>query len=202
MKIQALIPGRFFHIFNRGINGTDLFIDKDNYIFFLKLYERYIEPVADTYAWCLMKNHFHVLVYLKKEDEINPQELSYRTVEKPKKINASAQFSHLFNAYCQALNKRYKRTGSLFESPFERRLVNHESYFHKLVYYIHYNPVHHRFTNHVGDYPWSSYHSFISLKETKLKRNETIERFNGIENFISFHNVSHILDDIRDLKID
>jgi putative transposase len=202
MKIQALIPGRFFHIYNRGINGTDLFIIKDNYIYFLKLYEKYIEPVADTYAWCLMKNHFHFLVYIKNESEIKKDELTYKTVKEPKKINASTQFGHLFNAYCLAFNKSFKRTGSLFESPFERKLVNDENYFQKLIYYIHYNPVHHRFTESITDYPWSSYCTVLSQKMTRLKKDEVIERFKDLENFKDFHDKSQNLDDIRGLMID
>ena len=202
MKLQPIIPGQFFHIYNRGINGTDLFMENDNYTYFLNLYDKYIGPIADTYSWCLMKNHVHVLVYIKKDNEINPEELSYKTVSKPRKISASIQFGHLFNAYCQAFNKRFKRTGSLFESPFERKLVNNDVYFKKLIYYIHYNPVHHRFTDIVSDYPWSSYYTVLSQKKSKLKRMELIERFENIENFKIYHSQYQNLEDIRDLMID
>jgi hypothetical protein len=141
-------------------------------------------------------------VYLKNEDEIDRSQLSYKTVKTPKRINASAQFGHLFNAYCQAFNKSFKRTGSLFESPFERKLIDNESYFQKLVYYIHYNPVHHRFTNDITDYPWSSYWTVISQKKTKLKRDELIKRFESVDNFRIYHSKKQNLDDIRELMID
>jgi len=65
MKIQPLEPGMFYHVYNRGNNGTDLFYDTDCYYHFLRLYEKYMNPVADTYAWCLLGNHFHLLVYIK-----------------------------------------------------------------------------------------------------------------------------------------
>jgi putative transposase len=149
-----------------------------------------------------MKNHFHVLVYIKKDDEINIDELAYKTVKNPKKISASIQFGHLFNSYCQAFNKRFKRTGSLFESPFERKLVNNETYFQKLIYYIHYNPVHHRFNDSISDYPWSSYYTVLSQKKTKLKRENVIERFSNLENFKSFHSKIQDLEDISDFMID
>lgn len=56
-----LQPNSFYHIYNRGINSGDLFFEKDNYEHFLRLYDKYISSVADTFAWVLMRNHFHVL---------------------------------------------------------------------------------------------------------------------------------------------
>lgn len=46
MKIETLEQGCFYHIYNRGINGTDIFKETDNYKYFLRLYERYIDPIA------------------------------------------------------------------------------------------------------------------------------------------------------------
>ncbi len=202
MKIEPLIQGNYYHIYNRGNNGIDLFIDNENYTYFLRLYEKYIDPVADTFAWCLMKNHFHLLVYLKEDVEINLKNLTYSTVEVPKKINPSKQFSHLFNAYTQAINKRYNRTGSLFEKPFERKLVSSEKYFNNLVYYLHHNPVHHGFVEKISDYPWTSYNSVVTLKPTKLKRERIIECFEDLPNFIAYHNNEHDLEEIKELLID
>ena len=61
----ALQPGEYYHIYNRGNNGETLFREQRNYPYFLKLYTKYIEPVAETYAYCLLKNHFHFLVRIK-----------------------------------------------------------------------------------------------------------------------------------------
>ena len=68
--LSPLQPGVFYHIYNRGNNGEDLFREERNYLYFLKLYEKYITPIADTYAYCLLKNHFHFFVRIKSEDEI------------------------------------------------------------------------------------------------------------------------------------
>lgn len=202
MKTEPLIKGNYYHIYNRGNNGINLFMDNENYIHFLRLYEKYIDPVADTFAWCLMKNHFHLLVYLKEDTEINFKDLTYSTVEVPKDINPSKQFSHLFNSYTQAINKRYNRTGSLFEKPFARKLVNSEKYFNNLVYYLHHNPVHHGFVEKISDYPWTSYESIITQKPTKLKRERIIECFEDLPNFIAYHNKEHDLEEIKELLID
>ncbi|WP_255515580.1 hypothetical protein [Flavobacterium sp. ZT3R18] len=177
-------------------------MENENYYHFLRLYAKYIEPVAETFAWCLLKNHFHILVRIKEKSEINNGELSYSTTEKPKVIDPSRQFSHLFNAYTQAINKRYNRTGSLFETTFERKLVTSETYFQKLIYYIHNNPVHHGFVNQMSLYPWSSYETVISSKPTKLKREEVIEIFGDINNFIQYHEEQQNLNEINNFVIE
>ena len=202
MNRPPLIEGNYYHIYNRGNNREDLFYEDDNYNHFLRLYDKYIEPVAETFAWCLLKNHFHVLVYLKTQEEIKVESLSYSTVEKPKKISASKQFSNLFNAYAQAINKRRNRSGSLFSKNFERKIVTSKRYFQKLIFYIHNNPVHHGFIERLQDYPWSSYGSIISTKPTKLKRKRVINVFNDIDNFQDYHSKKQNLDSINDLMIE
>jgi REP element-mobilizing transposase RayT len=120
--LSPLQPGLYYHVFNRGNNGEDLFREERNYSFFLKLYGKYITPVADTYAYCLLRNHFHVLLRIKREDEV----LSIQNSKDKKGIfltnkdhyNPSKSFSNMFNAYSKAINKSYNRTGSLFEKPF------------------------------------------------------------------------------------
>ncbi|HIE45216.1 MAG TPA: hypothetical protein EYG80_04570 [Flavobacteriaceae bacterium] len=202
MKITPLEQGKYYHIYNRGNNGVDLFFDNDNYYHFLRLYDKYIEPVADTFAWVLLKNHFHILVYIKTDDEIDSDKLTYSTVEKPKKIDISKQFSHLFNAYTQAINKRHNRTGSLFQRPFKRIEVSSDKYFQNLIYYIHNNPVKHGFVDSMIEYPWSSYGSIISNKKTKLKRTEVINVFDDVDNFKHYHSREQNLNNINDLLID
>jgi len=70
MSIQKtpLQTGKYYHIYNRGINSCDLFRENENYEYFMALYDKYISPVANTYAWVLMKNHFHLLVEILPED--------------------------------------------------------------------------------------------------------------------------------------
>lgn len=197
-----LLHGNYYHIYNRGNNSSTIFFENENYYHFLRLYAKYIEPIAETYAWCLLKNHFHLLVRIKDKNEIIESELSYNTTEKPKVIEPYRQFSHLFNAYTQSINKRHNRTGSLFENNFERKLVTSEKYFQQLIFYIHNNPVNHGLVKQISLYPWSSYKSIISDKPTKIKRREVLELFGGRENFIFYHNTHHNTNDIMDLIIE
>ena len=180
--MQEIIPlehGKYYHIYNRGINSDNLFKENENYNYFLKLYDKHIDPIADTFAWCLMKNHFHFLVRIKEIEEI----------ETNVKILPSQSFSNLFNAYTKAFNKSNNRHGPLFERPFRRKIVNNNSYFQNLIVYIHNNPVNHNICEHLIEYPWSSYLSCVSDKPTKLKRTVVIEIFENIENFKYVHEI-------------
>jgi REP element-mobilizing transposase RayT len=199
---EPIVYGNYYHIYNRGNNGIDVFLETDNYYHFLRLYAKYIEPVAETFAWCLLKNHFHILVRIKEKGEIEQNQLTYTTTEKPKVIDPSRQFSHLFNAYTQAVNRRHKRTGSLFETTFERKLVSSEKYFQQLIFYIHNNPVQHGFVKQMSLYPWSSYETVLSDKPTKLSRQKVVEIFGDRENFIFYHNQQQSLNEINDLIIE
>jgi len=69
-KTSHLLHGKYYHIYNKGINGINLFYKKENYLHFMQLYDDYISGVAETYAWCLLPNHFHLLVRIKTEEEI------------------------------------------------------------------------------------------------------------------------------------
>ncbi len=201
-KKEPLDFGNYYHLYNRGNNGIDIFFENGNYDYFLKLYHQYIHPIAETFAWCLMKNHFHFLVYIRNEKDVLTDLLEYSTVDKPRVLDPSKQFGHLFNAYTQAINKKYSRTGSLFEKPFERKRVSSEKYFQNLIYYIHNNPVHHGVTKTMKEYSWSSYGSFLSDKSTNLNRDEVIEIYGSKENFIDYHGDEQDLENIFDLIID
>ena len=176
----ALQYGVYYHIYNRGVNRENVFREERNYPYFLKLYAQHIEPVAETYAYCLLRNHFHLLVRIRDEETLKVSE-TFRV------LNPSHQFSNLFNAYAKAINKANDRTGSLFQHPFGRVAVTSDAYFACLVAYIHHNPQKHRFVDDFRDWPYSSYQTHLSYKTTRLKRNEVIEWFQGREQFAAFH---------------
>lgn len=202
MKNIPLEYGHFYHIYNRGINGCNLFQENENYEYFLQLYNKYISPVAETFAWVLMKNHFHLLVKVKTVQELNLQGIENLEGLKGTNRNfANQQFANFFNAYTKAINKRYHRTGSLFEHPFRRIQVESDSHLKYLVYYIHHNPIHHGFCEHYLDYPWSSYLTMLSPKQTKLSRAEVLDWFSDKSNFITFHSVAQI-EKFNDLRIE
>jgi REP element-mobilizing transposase RayT len=221
--MEKLQPGKYYHIYNRGNNREDLFRTPDNYQHFLRLYEKYIFPIAETYAWVLMKNHFHLAVRVKEEEEILP--FSIETADRGqahcqgtealsvvsnsdrgshllRKPDPSRQFSHLFNSYAQSYNNAFSRTGSLFEKPFHRKPVTSERYLRQLIIYIHQNPQHHGFVDDFRDYPWSSYGSILSIKPTHLSREKVLGWFNDKGNFVAVHTQKVDEEMIRDFIIE
>jgi REP element-mobilizing transposase RayT len=220
-----LDSGKFYHIYNRGINSCNLFREPANYEHFLELYDKYISPVAETYAWVLMPNHFHLLVRVKEDvvykysyadrsiDAVRFEEQKWQTIllsdlsdlsacEAPDSVKIPKphlHFSHLFNAYCKYFNTRTGRHGALFERSFKRKEISNKYYFRKMVLYIHNNPVHHQFTEHAMDYPWSSYLTCVSVKPTKLQRDAVIGWFDNEANFKYLHDQSPEIEEPEDL---
>jgi putative transposase len=96
-------------------------------------------------------------------------------------------FKSFFQSYSLAFNKQHKRTGNLFQRPFKRLEVHNERYFTQAIIYIHGNAVKHKIVKDFTTYPWSSYPSIISDKPTLLNKQELIDWFGGIQQFIQTH---------------
>jgi REP element-mobilizing transposase RayT len=176
-----LKSGVFYHIYNRGTNREDIFVQERNYRYFLQLYTKHIEPAAETYAYCLLKNHFHVLVRIKDMEEQDP-----KGFQKPL---GSIAFSNFFNAYAKAINKAYGRTGSLFQHPFGRIPVLTQSYLIQLVRYIHLNPQKHGLVTDFRQWPYSSYQAHLSNQPTRLQRDDVLGWFDGAQGLVAAHQI-------------
>jgi putative transposase len=222
MNPTPLQYGHYYHIYNRGNNRENIFIEERNYRYFLQLYLKYIEPIAWTFAYCLLRNHFHFLVRIKdltndpalragrwaKETETyrdcggppdtsrnnsNPSSRMTGLIELP---NPSRQFSHFFNSYTRTINQTYHHTGALFQRPFGRKPVTTDAYFTRLIVYIHQNPQKHGFVDDFQDWPYSSYHTLLSDKPTHLRRDTVLSWFGGPQDVAALH-----LPEMRDSEI-
>ncbi len=200
MKVNTnpMHPSTVYHIYNRGNNRENLFKEDRNYPYFLDKYFQFVSPVADTYAYCLMKNHFHILLRIKNEDEIIRSRksslqgtTSLNATEDPSKIIVKA-FGSFFKSYAQSINKAYGRTGALFEETFRRIEVSNDAYFSELIRYIHLNPEKHGFTQDFTQYSYSSYQELISEETTRLDRKTVSDWFGGRNEFLSFHQENHL----------
>lgn len=132
-----LVPGNYYHIYNRGNNRENIFLEERNYPYFLQRYTKYIVPVAETFAYCLMRNHFHFLIRIRAHRVEESQAAAVcetAAALAPKDI--SKQFDSLFNSYAKSINKAYGRTGALFQKRFGRVLVDNDRYFLTLLHYI------------------------------------------------------------------
>ena len=172
MQYQPLIPDRYFHIYNRGNNSEDIFIEEKNYQFFLHLIIVHLLPVCDIFAYCMLKNHFHLII---------------KTKEKQEEKRISKAFSNFFNAYAKAINKAYGRSGSLFQDRFKRKLVTEENYLINLILYVHLNPESHKLVEDFRNYKHSSYSHYLEQKSSILKKEDIFALFGSMENFIAVH---------------
>ncbi|RJE75044.1 MULTISPECIES: transposase [Reichenbachiella] len=190
-RTTQLAPESYYHIYNRGVNGQSVFFASKNYDYFLQQYARYVHPWVRTYAYCLLNNHFHLLIQVKSEEELSAVMLKDK--DKPSYWHVSNGFSSFLQGYTRAINKHYDRTGPLFERPFKRIAVTNNAYFSQLIRYIHHNPVKHGFVTDHKEYPYSSYHAHLATTSTKLYRREVLDWFGGKENYASFHEETAVL---------
>lgn len=190
-----------FHIYNHA-NGDELLFRKDdNYLYFLKKFAEYLESVLETFAYCLMPNHFHFLIRIRGErllriyfaeklEKAKKDLQGFRNLE-GLKLNleglVAQQFSNFFNCYAKAYNKMYNRKGSLFMQTVKRKLVEDDRYYTNLVHYIHANPVQHGFVDKMSQWKYSSYNAYFFDKPTRLAKNEALGWFGGIKAFQTFH---------------
>ena len=194
-RVVPLEPEEYYHVFNHANGFENIFRAAKNYRYFLHLYLKYIPGIVDTLAYCLMPNHFHLVIRMKSEEELR---CFYSGMKKPEALQSSGtleglcrlnslQFSHLFNSYAQGFNKVYHRRGGVFISNFKRKKITSNEYLLNLIVYVHNNPVHHGFVKTMDDWEYSSYHALFSGRDTMLARNETLELFGGADRFREFH---------------
>ena len=201
---EPLEPGSIYHIFNRANGHECLFLNDNNYEYFLRQYRKYVMPVARGICYCLMPNHFHFTVQIRDEDlveqviatkAIKSGSASRQKIEELRGVERqdalslfiARQFSHLFNSYTQAFNKQTGRRGSLFMHGFKRKKVTDETYLAKLIHYIHYNPVEAGLVHLPWEWKPSSYANIVSGRDGLVESQLAIRLFEDVENFMFCH---------------
>ena len=175
-----LAPGVLYHIYNRGNNRERLFLESENYRYFLRRYWHYLSEHVNTYVYCLMPTHFHFLISVKVSSTLaKPVTSKLTPVEKA--------FRDFFISYAKSFNKRYQRTGSLFEYKFKRKPITESNHLLRLIVYIHGNPVKAGICTSFSTWEFSSYATLLGCETTTLKREEVIDWFDGRAAFIAFH---------------
>jgi putative transposase len=183
--------GNFYHVYNRSVDRKPMFMNDGNYEFFLIKYDQYLSSVIDTYAYCLLGNHFHLLMRVRDLTLFRKQDLA--TLQKLSNLSAhdiiSHQFRKFFQSYAMAFNKQQGRIGTLFQTPFKRALVNNDQYFTQLVYYIHSNPQSHGLVSDFKEWKWSSYGRMLIEKPSKLRKQEVIDWFGDANSYRQLHSL-------------
>ena len=107
--------GHLYHLCNRGNNSQKIFFNRDNYLFFLTKVKKHIVPHADILAWCLMPNHFHLMVHVNHLQIEHSEQVTWsHLLTKTRSFNDS--ISILLRSYTRAIQKQENRTGSLFQN--------------------------------------------------------------------------------------
>jgi putative transposase len=186
--IPPLTYGNFYHIYNRGNNHEDIFLQERNYAYFLDLWWKHVSPIAETWAYCLLKNHFHAVVYIKNTEDLSGLK------------DPSQYLSNFFNAYARGFNIATQRTGALFERPFKRIPVAHTRYLMQLIVYVHQNPQKHNFAEDFREWKHSSYHLLTSNIPSRLQRERVIQLFGSREDFVRIHQEIQPRDGLEDVE--
>lgn len=109
--------GQLYHIYNQGNNRQNIFFERENYLFFLKKMRMYLWPYCDILAYCLMSNHFHIMVRVNFETlwiDTEGFAQSEALVKNSKQRTINQSIGLLLRSYTNAINKQNNTTGSLF----------------------------------------------------------------------------------------
>ena len=150
-----LQPGHLYHIYNRGNNREPIFFRQANYLLFVRKLRAATEGNVAVLAWCLMPNHFHLLV--QALPEVPPARAFNR------------RLAPALSSYTNLINKQEGRTGSLFQVRTKAKPVTDLAADPLPValtcfHYIHQNPLRAGLVTHLERWPWSSYLDYAGLR--------------------------------------
>ena len=136
--------GEIYHIYNRGNHKKNIFLDNDDFSFYLLRLKTYSkENNFSILAYCLMPNHIHLL-------------LKQNSTQCPQKLMAS-----LHTSYSKFFNKKYSQVGHLFQGRYKQKTLGSNEYASYLIGYIHLNPIKANLCSEPQAYTWSSYKEYL-----------------------------------------
>lgn len=209
--VRNFAEDSYYHVFNRGVEKRDIFLEEGDYTTLQSYLFKYLQPiekVAEKYpdtptrlygknlseevelvAYCLMPNHFHLLLKQNTKDGI------------------SKLLKQLTNAYTLYFNQKNDRVGGLMQGRFRAVGVDNESLFIHLVRYIHLNPSTASLTPDLNSYRWSSYLDYLGqLAELPSSKSKILSYFPSVGAFKGFHedqiDYAKGLEKIKHLSID
>ncbi|HSH31814.1 MAG TPA: transposase [Candidatus Saccharimonadales bacterium] len=174
----------FYHIYNRGVDKRPVFIQHGDYMRLFSLFDRYLgleqrhsdenfvyphfADAVSLLSFCLMPNHFHLLLQATEPAHISKFMQSLKT------------------AYCRFFNEKYGRSGVLFESRYHRRLITHEADYLQMSRYIHLNAL--AITPDYDQYPYSSLQFYLYKSPPAwLTTGPVLDYFDNPEAYKAFH---------------
>ncbi|MFL7813413.1 MAG: transposase [Anaerolineales bacterium] len=153
MSVTELSFGTCYHLYQAGNHRRALFREDVDYHLFLDLYRKYLRPIVDLYAYCLLPTHLHLLFRVKERKQI---EYVY-----PEAGMLSWQLKTLFAVYTKSIDHSCSRTGGLFIKSSARRIPTTRDLVCQLIAYIHQNPQIHGVVSDFRIWPFSSCFAYL-----------------------------------------
>lgn len=196
MRKTVFQNDHYYHVYNRGVDKRDIFVDNRDYIrFLLSLREfnrlenigslRYLKEsnslakeldsceakLVDIICYCLLPNHYHFILRQLSEDGV------------------SKFLQKIGTGYTNYFNFRYNRVGALFQGKYKSILIKSDSYLNYLSAYIHGNPEIHKI-NKAEDWKWSSYQDYLGKRNgTLINKNIIMTEFKSTEEYKNYVNI-------------
>lgn len=168
-RIVPLEPENCYHIYNRGVNKAPIFFSDLNYHFFIGRMYKYLLPKSKIIAFCLMPNHFHLLLQVESID-FTKQSLQ-----------------RFFLSYAKSINQENDRVGPLFQGRFQANHVDDEEYLLDCMKYIHINPVKAGLVKMPELWPYSSYREYLyQNSQSRINTSIIMDYFEDLIDFKDF----------------
>jgi len=152
-----------YHVYNRS--NEVLFYNRDNYLFFLRKIRDHLLPYADVLSYCLMPNHFHLIL------TVNAEGVKYSEKKKREDMQLLSQsLGTILSSYTQALNRQIGRRGNLFAHKTKAKILNDakDDYALNCFMYVHQNPMLAKLVDKLEDWEFSSFPDYIGRRNGTL----------------------------------
>ena len=146
-KLRQFVPDQTLHVVRRGNNRCDCFFAPEDHALYLSLLVRFAEETGClVHAYVLMTNHVHLLMT-------------------PRNVDSASRCMHRLGlTYSKSINRKYRRTGTLWEERFHASAVATDAYAIECHRYIELNPVRAGIVDYPADYRWSSHSSNAGIE--------------------------------------
>ncbi|HKI79405.1 MAG TPA: transposase [Ignavibacteriaceae bacterium] len=151
----------YHHLYNRGANKGPIFFEKENFYYFLRRLKYYKTKYhIEILSYCLMPNHFHLFVHQLTDE-----------------FTISMLISSLLNSYTKSVNKKYLRSGTLFESKTKSKQIIDDHYFKWIIKYIIENPVKAGLVDEIIDWEYSNAKDLLGYRNGNITDRKKIKMY-------------------------
>jgi putative transposase len=179
---MRFIQHHCYHVYNRGNNKQQVFEDYQDYTKFLYLLKQQITPIADLLSYCLMPNHFHLIIHAN-EYSVHERQFGLQFYQE-----LSYQLSVLQSSYTKYYNKKNGTSGSMFSKKFkDRDLFFNEiempfkRYLSTCMHYVHQNPLRAGLVKKMEDWRFSSFAEIAGSRKATFCNVELLQQLTGFD---------------------